>query len=402
MGGAELKKVRAAKRKLKKAKKVITVWFVKHSHIFLYCFGFTFGIALIVLSFFIKDNWINVSSGVGTGLLTSLIVSVAINYENDKRQERKLLEDKKLVLSDIIAGSIDIYGDVVYRINEYVMFNNTPLKSFYGLYDDFSPYNEFEDYLKKLDIDKLSPSERKHLETLFNIGDYSIDYLVAELKRLPKHEYYLKGLLTKDEFNGLTSNFADDTYMDYAEHINDFWNNGITNYEKCVRFLRMTLYICSKIISSIQHCRADVIEKEKNIKDNLNQRYFEEIYSQSDEYIEKQIEEAQARDEYYATHPEEYEEAERQFEECQNETPEDRILKNLYYSICGISAYSIDDLIGKLDSNSEKSLSFLTRDDIQRSLKKSWKKRKAIKRKFGNDYLQKAEKLKKDKTNSLV
>lgn len=110
--------------------------------------------------------------------------------------------------------------------------------------------------------------------------------------------------------------------------------------------------------------------RKKKIKDNLNQRYFEEIYSKSDEYIEKQIEEAQARDEYYATHPEEYEEAERQFEEWQKETPEDRILKDLYYSICGISAYSIDDLIDKLDSNSEKSLLFLTRDDIQRSLKK--------------------------------
>ena len=393
-----MKKVRAAKRKFKKAKKVIMVWFVSCFHIILYCFGFTVGIALIVLSFFVKDNWINVSSGVGTGLLTSLVVSIAINYENDKRQERKLLEDKRLVLSDIIDGSIDVYRDVVYRINEYIMFSKIPSKSFYGFYDDFSTYNEFEDYLKKLDVDKLSESERTHLETLFNIGNYRIDYLVAELKRLHKHEYYLKGLLTKDEFNGLTSNFANDAYTDYAEHINDFLNDGIINYEKCVRFLRMTLYICSKIIASIQYCRADVIEKEENIKDDLGQRYFEEIYSQSDEYIEEQIEEAQARDEYYAAHPEEYVETERRFEEWQNETPEDRILKDLYYSICGFSAYSLDDLLGKLDSNSEKSLLLLTRDDIQRSLKKSWKKRKAIKRKFGNEYLQKAEKL-KDKTN---
>ncbi|TGE38610.1 hypothetical protein E4K67_11885 [Desulfosporosinus fructosivorans] len=394
-----MKKVRATKRKFKKAKKAIMAWLVSRSHIILYCFGFAVGIALIVLSFKLKENWINVSSGVGTGLLTSLVVSISINYKNDKRQERKLLEDKRLVLSDIINVSINIYRDVVYRINEYVMFSNIPPKSFYGFYDDFSSYNEFEDYLKKLDVDKLSESERTHLKTLLNIGNNRIDYLVAELKRLPKHEYYLKGLLTKDEFNGLTSNFANDAYMDYAEHINDFWNDGIINYEKCVRFLRMTLYICSKIIASIQYCRADVIEKEESIKDEIGQRYYEEIYLQSDEYIEKQIEQAQARDEYYAAHPEEYEELERQFEEWQNETPEDRILKDLYYSICGISAYRLEDLLGKLDSNSEKSLLFLTQDNIQRSLKKSWKKRKAIKRKFGNDYLQKAEKLNKDKTN---
>jgi hypothetical protein len=389
-----LKIVRAAKRKFKKVKKGIIVWFVSRFHIILYCFGFIVGIALIALSFFLKDNWINVLSGVGTGLLTSLVVSITINYENDKRLERKLHEDKRLVLSDIIAGSIDIYRDVVYRINEYIMFSNIPPKSLYGFYDDFSLYKEFEDYLKKLDIDKLSENERSHLETLFNIGNYRIDYLVAELKRLSKHEYYLKGLLTEDEFNGLTSNLANDIYMDYAEHMNDFWNDGIINYEKCLRFLRMTLYICSKIIASIQYCRADVIEKEENIQDYLDQRYFDEIYSQSDEYIEKQLEEAQAREEYYAAHPEEYEETERQFEEWQNETPEDRILKDLYYSICGFSAYSVDNLLDKLDCNSEKSLLFLIQDDIQRSLKKSWKKHKAIKRKFGNDYLQKAEKLK--------
>lgn len=62
-------------------------------------------------------------------------------------------------------------------------------------------------------------------------------------------------------------------------------------------------YICSKIIASIQYCRADRVEKEENIKSELGQRYFEEIYSRSDEYIEKQIEEAQARDEYCADHP---------------------------------------------------------------------------------------------------
>lgn len=391
-----MKKIHAAKRKFKKVKKVIMLWLILRFRTILYCFGFVVGITLIVLSFFQQGNWVNVSSGVGTGLLTSLVVSISINYENDKRQERKLLDDKRLVLSGIIDGSIDVYRDVVYRINEYIMFSNIRLKPLYGFYDDFSPYNEFEDYLKKLDIDKLSESERLRLEILFNIGKYRIGYLVAELKRLSKHEYYLKGLLTKDEFDELTSNFANDTYIDYAEHINDFWNDGIINYEKCVYFLRMTLYICSKIIASIQYCRADVVEKEENIKDELGQRYFEEIYSQSDEYMEKQIEEAQARNEYYAAHPEEYEEAERQFEEWQNETPEDRILKNLYYAICGLSAYSVDDLLGKLDCNSEKSLLFLTQDDIQRSLKKSWKKHKAIKRKFGNNYLQKAEKLKKD------
>lgn len=372
-------------------------WIVIHRHIILYCFGVVFGFTLIVLSFFLENNWENVFSGVGTGLLTSLVVSISLNCENDKRQEKKLLSDKKVVLSDIIDGSINVYGDIVYRINEYVMFSNFPPKSFYGFYDDLSLYDEFEDYLKKLNIETLPVSERLQVETLFRIKNHHIDYLVAELKRLPKHEYYLKGLLTKDEFNGLTSSFANDAYMVYAENINDFWNDSIINYEKCIHFLHMTLYICSKIIASIQYCRPDVIEKEEHIKADLDHRYFDEIYSQRDEDIEKQLEEAQARDEYYADHPEEYETAERQFEEWQNETPEDKILKDLYYSICGFSEYSLDYLLGKLDCNSEKSLLFLMQDSIQSALKKNWEKRRAIKRKFGNDYMKKAKKLNENK-----
>lgn len=376
-----------------KIKKVIVNFFATHRHVILYFCGIILGVTLMILSFFLKDNWVNVLSGIGTGLLTSLIVSISINHENDRRHERKLLNDKKLVLGSIIDVAIDVYCDIVYRINEFTMFSDMPPKSFYGLYDEFSLYNQFEDYLKELNIDSLSKSERERLKKLFNIGNYRIDHLVAELKRFPKHDYYLKGLLTKDEFNGLTSNVANDIYMNHIEHIDEFWDDGIINYEKCIYFLRLTLYICSQIIGSIQYCRDSIIKKEEDIKTNLGDRYFYEIYSHSSEYIEKQLEEAQARDEYYEAHPEEYEKLLQSNQELQNETSEDKILKDLYYSICGFSAYSIDDLLSKLDYNSKKVLLFFTQDDIHKALKRNLKKRRAIKKRFGNDYLQKAKKI---------
>lgn len=395
MGEVKLKNVQNNKRKDIKTIKGIMGWIIRHFHIILYFLGFLLGITLIWLSFSLTGNWITVTSGVGTGLLTSLVVSIAINYANDKRQEMKLLEDKKVVLGDIIETTIDVYEDVVSRINEYVMFSNSPPNSLYSFYNDFSPYNKFADYLKKLDIDKLSESEQSHLEKLFNIGNYRIDHLVAELKQFPKHDYYLRGLLTEDEFNKLTSNTANNQYMNYAEHINDFWNDGIINYEKCIFFLRLTLRICSKIIESIQYCQADVIKKEENIKNRLSERYYYEVYSLSDEYIEEQQEKQQARDEYYANHPDEYHEE-------MEETEEDILLKPLYYAICGWSADSVNDVLDSLDRqnvNRETVLLFLARDDVQASLKKSWKKRRVIKKKFGKDYLQKAKKLNENNTN---
>lgn len=80
---------------------------------------------------------------------------------------------------------------------------------------------------------------------------------------------------------------------------------------------------------------------------------------------------------------------ERQFEESINETPEDGVLKDLYYCICGFSAYGIDELLVKLDAKSEKAIAFLKTEEIQKSLKKKRKLRKAIIDKFGKDYLNK-------------
>jgi hypothetical protein len=88
--------------------------------------------------------------------------------------------------------------------------------------------------------------------------------------------------------------------------------------------MRGTLYICTKVINAIDYCRESVKSSEKDIKDNLAQRYFDEIYSLRDEYIEKQFEEAQARYEYYAEHPEEIA---REFEEWEKE-PEGYLIED--------------------------------------------------------------------------
>ena len=92
--------------------------------------------------------------------------------------------------------------------------------------------------MKKINYDFVSDEEKKQLNTLLNFENYRIDYLVAELKRLPKQEYYLKGLLNKDEYEQLTSNFANDTYLDYVGHMSEFWDNEIKDIDKCIRFLR--------------------------------------------------------------------------------------------------------------------------------------------------------------------
>ncbi len=112
-----LKKL-SIKKLLKSACSSICNMLKKNARQIIYLIVFACGVRLIYLSFYAKDNWINIFSGVGTGLLTSLVVSVIINAENNAREKRKKDEEKRFVLNDIIEISIDIYIDVIYRINE--------------------------------------------------------------------------------------------------------------------------------------------------------------------------------------------------------------------------------------------------------------------------------------------
>lgn len=361
---------------------------LKNAKQMIYSIVFICGVGLIALSFQAKDNWQNVCSGVGTGLLTSLTVSVIINAENNAREKRKKDEEKRFVLNDIIESSIDVYEDVIHRINEFITLTDVADKSVYKLYEEFTTYNRFEKQLKAIDIATVSDELKKRLNTLFNFDNYMIKYLVAELKRLPKQEYYLRGILTQEECHDLVSNFANDSYLEYVTHIQDFWDDDIKNLEKCIQFLRMTVYICSKTISSFSYSKKKAEEKEKLIHDRITQLYYDEVYSKSDEYFQEQRERAEAEEEYYAAHPEEWD-LQRQIDEATSETPEDRVLNDLYHCICGFSEYGIDELLVKLDSNSEKTIAFLKSEKIQKSLKKKRKLRKAIVDKFGKNYLNK-------------
>lgn len=161
--------------------------------------------------------------------LCNIRINIIINAENNAREKRKKDEEKRFALNDIIEISIDVYEDVIHRINECITLTDVSDKPVYKLYDDFTTYNHFEEQLKALDIATASDEVKKRLNTLFNFDNYRFDYLVAELKRLPKQEYFLRGILTQEECNNLISNYANDSYLKYATHIQDFWDNDIKN-----------------------------------------------------------------------------------------------------------------------------------------------------------------------------
>lgn len=232
-----------------------------------------------------------------------------------------------------------------------------------------------------------SADEIKKLSKVFNFNNYRIDHLISELKHLPRQEYFLRGVLSQKEYSMLVNQHVNDQYLAYAERIDEFWDDEIIDINRCIQFLRMTLYITSKTISVFDFAAKKAQYKEEFIKERIAQLYFDEVYSQSDEYIESQIRKGQEEMEYYAEHPEIVEELNRRYEEWENATEEDRDLDNLSNCIIGFSEYSMADILKKLDKDSKKVQAFFNQESIKEALRKDRKHRKIIATQYGKHYL---------------
>lgn len=381
------RKIRATLKKFhKKVLVPVANFFIRSIKIFIYIALFLLGLLMMSLPFWLPIEWknaINICCGIGTGIFTSVLVTVIINAENAAREKRKLQKEKEFLFNDIILSSLDVYQDVIYRINEFVTLSQIDMKGIYALYSDFKPFNVFADYLKTIDITKLSEDEKKRLDRLFNFRNYRIDWLISNIKHLPRQEYYLKGLLTEEEYHSLVSASANDSYMSYAEHINEFWDDEVIDLPKCIQFLRMTIYITSRTISTFDYASKKAKTIDSDVQIQMGELYHFEIYTQSEEYVMAQMEAEMDRWNYYAEHPEEFEALEAQY----NRTEEDFALDELGGCICGFSEHDAAELLDKLDKNSEKVKAFFNKKYVRKMLKKKRKIRSIIKAKYGKKYL---------------
>lgn len=83
-------------------------------------------------------------------------------------------------------------------------------------------------------------------------------------------------------------------------------------------------------------------------------------------------------------HPEERLKRQAQYNQIFEETPEDSLIKDLYYCMFGFSSFSFDELLDKTDEGSLKVLRFTVSTEAQKMIKKDIRKRWTVWRKFGS------------------
>lgn len=346
------------------------------------------GTGLIAASFVVPPDWSSVLSGLGTGAFTSLIVSLIINYATEKRSKREKENAKQFVFSKMISCAINIYSTLIYKVNEFTLFSEQNEHKVYALYDNFSTYDKFEELLKKIDYTECDDAQKQQLSKLFDFPQYQIKLLASEIRNSSKRELYLQGIISQNEYTNFLNNYTKEAYLLTVDSLSEFWDGKVINYEKCVRFLRANLYICSRIISAIGN-KDTVSAKEETIIEELDDRYFNEVEVYTDKFLEWERQQAEEMAKYYQEHPEILAEMHAAWEAEENRTPTERTLLSLHDYIHGMAwdESPVENLLKKLDPNDTQVTRFFRDDIIKKALKRNKKLRRSIENTYGKKYL---------------
>lgn len=128
--------VKNFKTGLSKVLRTIGNWLLSNVRLLL-CSGILFvGLVLVIISLSLppeQSSVVGILSGIATGLITSLFVTLIINWECALKERQRLKYDRKLLLNKIIVQSLEVYEDIVYRVNRFIMYTNIFDRQIYRL-----------------------------------------------------------------------------------------------------------------------------------------------------------------------------------------------------------------------------------------------------------------------------
>ena len=341
----------------------------------------------MMTSFFVKNNWQNILSGLGTGAITSVVVGLLMNLAIKSQNDIESKHRQEIVLSDLFEASISAYSEIIYRINNYVIYKED-MDQIYGIYDDKENFKSFIAFLEKYSFYNSDDSASNELIDLINPNNWWISQFASEIKNISKQDLYISGILTEEEEKEFFSNMSTYEYMRLMNFAQEEKKSQGESYKNQIKLLSVTIMFCCQVINMFDSCKKEIIKNEKAYKDYFDEIYFREVYMQSEEYWRSEIERAEAEQEYYDQHPELLEQLQSQYEEWENETQTDRAIKDMECLFFGFSSYSFRDLLKQADKSDPKLLGFLQRKNIKRFIKKN-KYKKDIIDVYGKEYYKK-------------
>lgn len=346
------------------------------------------GIGLLIASYWIENPDIkNIAVGLGTGIVTSALVTLYIEIINGQIQRKKLLKYKNMLLNPLFNAVKLLYIQVILSVNEYRIKEEIQSNIFLPM-DDTKELSDFFNEMKKIDIGNIeNGKKKKHLEEFSYISPTYFKEVISQFEGLPLDSLLLELIITQDEYD-ILKHFS--LVNEGKRCLNALNEREISEQELyCVRvqLLHSMLLFINRLMKIFGFIAKKMEYENEWIREHLSDVYYNEVYVFSDKYIEEQCERSEAEAEYYAVHPELLEEAE--------ENEEDQLYRKINEAIWAGNVDTIIECFPQIDKDNKQIQSGLTWS-VAKNVMKNKELRELYYKKYGVKYkIRRERKIKK-------
>lgn len=312
------------------------------------------GIVFLVVSCFIPNqDCKNVLVGLGTGIVASAMVTLFIDFANAEIEQRKLAKFKRILLNPLCDAVTTLYVQTSLRVNKYRVREEKEDHYFLLPLEKTEELSDFLNKMKEIDIANVNDKEKKDkLENFISIPLVYFKEVISQYERLPFESLLLENIITQEEYDCLKK-FA--LFNECKRCIALLGRESLSEKEKyytSVQLLHCMMAFINRLIRIFDLIAMKIETENVEIKEYLNEIYYNEVYIFSDEYVEQCIERGEEEAEYYAEHPELLEEAEKSAEE--------QLCDKILDAIWSEDVETIKKCFPEIDKNNKQIQSLLT------------------------------------------
>lgn len=263
------------------------------------------GLIMLLLSFKVYNSEVqNVLIGLGTGIITSSLVALYIEVINNKLAKKRLQKFRMILFNPILNVVKTVYVDSAIRINEYII-KTTESYNTIKLNEYTKEFKNFIIELRKKNIEEQNEEEKRDLLELLKLPMIYYRELINLYKQIPYESLIIDNIISKEEYDSLKVFSIVEVCQNQINKIDVNNIEKQENYIMKVELLGNIILLINKILKIFDFMQKYIELENTGIKDHLDEIYFYEVYSKSEEYIEQQIKNYESQMEYYEMHPEE-------------------------------------------------------------------------------------------------
>lgn len=317
----------------------------------------TTGIGLLVTSCFISDSDIrNIAVGLGTGIITSALVTLYIEIINSKIERKKVLKYKRMILNPLYRATKNSYTYIIQNINEYKVREG--MKGYFFLpLENTEEISDFFKNIKEINIEAVEDREKKkRLENMVDVPLVFYSELLSQYKGIPFESLLLDNIISQEEYDKLKY-FS--IVNDCGRCLNSLNGGNLSEQERYyarTQIMHGIIVLMNRIMDIFDFFAQMSASENKWIEEKMDYLWYDEIYTKSDEYIEKYIQEmserAEAEAEYYDEHPE--------LLEYTEESDEEILYKKVNTAIWAGDSKTIKECFPEIDKDNKEIQSELT------------------------------------------